>query len=90
MQPRIVYRDIFNVSLREYYVNYGIYFVVFLISGALTFVLCSVLDTSSVMMNFIIRVAMCAIIPNLINTVVFWNTQEFGYVKTLVKRMISR
>ena len=90
VQPKIVYSDIFNVSLREYYVNYGVYFVVFIISGALTFALCSMLDTSSVMVNFIIRVMICAILPNLINVIVFWKTQEFGYVKNMAKRLISR
>ncbi len=81
VQSRIVYRDIFGVRVREYYLWYFKYFAVFLLSGALTYALSVALDTESVFADFVIRVGLCVILPNAINVAVFWRSEEFGVIR---------
>ena len=90
VQSRIVYKDIFGVRVREYFICYVRYFVVFIFAGGITYAVSNLLDTESLLLNFFVRVALCAIIPNLINVIVFWRTQEFGYIRGAAAGLLGR
>ena len=90
VQSRIVYRDIFGVRVREYYLWYFKYLAVFLFSGAVTYALGTVLATGSVLADFAIRVGLCAILPNAINVAVFWRSEEFGVIRGAASGLLGR
>ncbi len=90
VQSRIVYRDIFGVGLREYYKSYAVYLCVFAASGALTLFVCRLADTSSLFLDFVIRVCACVLIPNLVNVLVFWKTEEFRYIKSAGVSLLAK
>ena len=90
VQSRIVYKDIFGVRLREYYLDYFKYLAVFLCGGVLTYILSSVLDTGSVFADFVIRVGLCAVVPNALNVAVFWRSEEFGVIRGAALGMLRR
>ena len=90
VQSRIVYKDIFGVRVREYYLYYFKYLVVFLAAGALTWYLSFVLNTDSALANFAIRVGLCAIVPNVINVAVFCRSEEFGVIRGAASGLLGR
>ena len=90
VQSKIVYKDIFGVKVSEYFKTYLVYLTVFLFSGALTFVVCRAIDTESLLLNFIVRVFACLIIPNSVNILAFRKAEEFKYVKTAASSVISK
>ncbi len=81
VQSRIVYCDIFGVKLREYYKSYFAYMLVFLFCGAVCYLFCESVETGDLLIDLIVRLAVCATVPNLINVVCFIKTPEFAYVK---------
>ena len=90
VQSGIVYRDIFGAKVSDYYKNYGIYFLVFMIAGGLTYLLCSLVRTGNTFADFAIRIVACAIIPNVVNIIAFCKTDEFAYVKATASSLLSR
>jgi hypothetical protein len=90
VQSRIVYKDIFGVRVREYFLCYIKYFVVFLISGGLTYAACIFADTESLLLDFFVRVVLCLIIPNAVNVIAFLRTEEFGYIRGAAAGLVGR
>ncbi len=90
VQSRIVYCDIFNVRHREYFKTYAVYFAVFLCSSAVSLVICRAADTSSVLIDFVVRCAVCVVVPNVINILVFRKTEEFAYLKAAASGLLSK
>ena len=90
VQSGIVYRDIFGARVSDYYKSYGLYFLVFIIGGGLTYTVCTVVSVGNVLFDFAIRIAACAVIPNVINILAFCKTEEFLYVKQTAFSLLSR
>ena len=90
VQSNIVYRDIFGVKVREYYKSWFLYFAVFAIAAASTLFVCEMIETSSTIVNFAVRVVACAIIPNVINIIAFRKSEEFSYVKNAAASLLSK
>lgn len=90
VQSNIVYKDIFGVKVREYYKSWFSYFAVFAASGAVTLLICESIETSSTLLDLVVRVAVCAVIPNLINIAVFRKSEEFAYVKGAAMSVFSK
>lgn len=90
VQSRIVYRDIFGVRVREYYKTYAVYLAVFLASGAICYALCRFITTGNLLIDFAVRVAVCAVLPNLINVLIFMRTNEFSYLKGAAGGLLGR
>ena len=87
-QPYIVYTNVFNKSVLSYYKKYAIYFFITVISGFITFYCCSFFVYSG-FIKVLINAIICVIIPNTINIIIFYRSEEFKYLVKIVKSIVS-
>lgn len=92
-RPIVVYKYTFERSAKEYFSTYLKYFGIVMIS--LLFV--KLLDVMlvdffvrNVYFSFAAKMLVCAIVPNFVICTLFWHTEEFQYVLSLVKTIIKR
>lgn len=90
VQSRIVYRDIFGVRVSEYHKVYVRYFVTFALSGGVCYALCRAVYIDSLLLEFVFRVAVCVVVPNVINIVFYRKTEEFCYIKSSAMSLLSK
>lgn len=87
-QPRIVYKHVFNVSLKEYFKKYIFYAMLTVIVGAITTSICNLIYISSPWMSLIIKGIICVLIPNIIYIFIFYKTDEFTYLWNMIKPIL--
>lgn len=92
-RPIVVYKYAFKRPAKEYFVTYIQYAIVTL--AALLCVLklnemiCSVVN-ENIFVAFLIKVAMCALIPNIIFILICHRKDEFKYLLSLSKKILRR
>lgn len=86
-QPYIVYTNVFNKSVFSYYKKYAIYFFITVISGFITFYCCSFFVYSG-FIKVLINAIVCVIVPNAINIVIFYRSDEFKYLIKVMKAIV--
>lgn len=88
-EPYAVYRYGFNKNPVIYLKRYLGFIVVLLTAGSLTGFICSFCNFSAAV-NMICKAAICTIIPNSLFVVIFWRTEEFGYLKNRANQIIRK
>ncbi len=83
LRPHIVYRNVFSVKTRYYLYDFCKYTAVVLLAGSATCILCQLCG------NFLLGMALCLLVPNLILFVVFRNTNEFQYLKAALFQLLK-
>lgn len=87
---KILYTEYFkSQKFSDFILSHLQYFVVTVIIAAITYACCYWFSTISVL-NLIIRLTICVIVPNLLYLLVYHRRPEFDSVKGLVSRMIKR
>lgn len=89
-QPRLVYKEVFNKSVLEYFKKYIIFALLTIISGIITNEICSLIIISNEFFNLVARGLISIIIPNIIFIVMFFRTKEFKYLFGLIKKIITK
>lgn len=86
IEPYILFKHGFKSSVQSYFNKYIWYAILAIFISVLTGFVCSIFsDTSFV--GFVIRMIVCATIPNLLLLLIFWRTKEFEYLKkSLIKQ----
>ena len=90
IQPKLVFNKIFNLSLREYYKKYLEYFLLTIIIGFTTTVLCNLVKVNNLFLSLIIKGIICAIVPNCIYLILFSKSDEMKYLYTVAKPIINK
>lgn len=84
---------VFKYGLKEkvstYFIRYGFYALVLVITGAICYGICSLLHFS-LWINVILKIVVCSIVPNTIFLLFFHRLQEFRYFKDLVTRLVKK
>ncbi len=88
--PWIVYKFLFKRPLREFFVIYFKYFVVGLITLALSALVAQLLYIENHFINMIIGIFACTVITGAVYIVVFRKTEEFKYFISLVSGFLKR
>jgi O-antigen/teichoic acid export membrane protein len=88
--PRIVYKRILNVPVREYYKKLIRYFFTTLLSAGATAYLCFYVLPFNGLPGFLLKCIMCILIPNGLVYLFYRKTKEFVYARELVKTTIIR
>lgn len=90
VEPYILFKWGFKKKSFSYFISYIKYTGIVLVAGLLTH-LTMCLVGSGGLGNFIIRMVICAIIPNVFFFCVFRKTAEFGYVyQTLIRTFVKK
>ena len=98
VEPRVLMKEYFDKKSIGYYVKSILYFGVLIISLIVTYMTCSLINGGDIL-GFIMKMIVCAILPNTIFLLVFFKTDEFKfiynkvidkYVKSIVIRKNSK
>lgn len=89
-QPYLVYNTVFkNNKLKNYYIKYFIYAVLTIIYTYISFIICENINLSSSLLKLIFNFLVCLIVPNIMNFIIFYKTEEFQktfvYFKSCLK-----
>lgn len=90
IEPYILFRYAFSRSLIWYLLQYGVSALLTAAAGCFTWYLCTWIPGTGLVL-FLEKVAVCAVIPNVIFYVIFRNTNEFvffiSFLQTRIKKM---
>lgn len=89
-ETRVIFRDLFKRSSREYYLSELQNFVKAIVMCAVTFSLCMLLPVQHGIWCICFRFAICLIIPNLIFVLCSFKLKEFSYSIDKAKRLLTR
>ena len=84
-QPRIIYKYVFKVSLKEYFRKYVVYTVIAIFAGIMTTYTCNALIQTTTFISLIGRGIICMTIPNILYFFIFLKTNEMEYISNIVK-----
>lgn len=87
--PRLVYKNIFNKPLIEYFKRYLFYVLITLIAGTITSILCRVISYDITFISLCLKGIICCILPNVIYFCIFNKSDEFRYLKNSLKIIID-
>ncbi|PKM53340.1 MAG: hypothetical protein CVV00_12765 [Firmicutes bacterium HGW-Firmicutes-5] len=87
VEPFVLYKYGFKTSSTEYFKLYLKYAMITIIAGGLTWMVCSFIVGSGIM-NFGIKLVICAIIPNFIFYIIFKKNNAFIHLVQVGKREI--
>lgn len=90
IKPIIVYRDLFKVKPSLYFRQGLGNLLVTILAGAITYIISNTWLAESTILNFMIRMIVVIVIPNLTFMLVYSRTKEFAYLKGTITRVIKR
>ena len=89
IEPYVLYKYGFKSSVKPYFVRYIVSTIVMVIAGGITLKVANMFSGGSVF-DFIGKMLVCMVIPNLIFLCVVWRTQEFQYLFGIIKGMFMK
>lgn len=81
IEPLVVYRWGFEKSVLGFFAKFALYTLVTLAAWRLTALLCSL--TADGFWGFVIKMAVCTVVPNAVFAAVYCKTKEFAYLKNV-------
>ncbi|WP_394121298.1 lipopolysaccharide biosynthesis protein [Planococcus donghaensis] len=88
IEPYVLYKYGFKSSVKPYFIKHFIYSVFLFIVGYITW-LTSLAFPDDTLISFIVKVLICAIIPNLLFIIIFWRNQNFKYLLNIIMRRLK-
>ncbi len=82
IEPLVVYRCGFKKSVFGFFVRFGVYTLITLAVWQLTRFLCSL--TADGLLGLVIKIIICAVVPNVAFALIYCKTKEFAYLKGVV------
>lgn len=79
-QSKLVYNNVFDKSVLEYFKKYVIYIIMTVIAGIITNSICYMFVINDNFTSLIFKGIICLIIPNILFLLVFFKTSEFQYL----------
>lgn len=87
IEPYVLYKFGFRTSMKNFFSNYIFYTIVTIISASITTLLCGFINGYSIK-TFILRLLICAFIPNMLFLLCYMNTREFKILYDILLNMI--
>ena len=88
--PRLVYKHVFNKSVKIYFIKYFIYAILTIFTGYVTTNICNMIVTNTGFIYLVIKGIICITIPNLIFIAIFYKTEEFNYLLSALKPFLFK
>ncbi len=88
--PWLIYRKVFNRSVKEYFLKYAEYAVVTAGCSAITYFIANAINFSNVYVKFICLVLMCIVVPNGIMWIGYHKTENYKELKKTVMRLVRK
>lgn len=88
IQAKLVYNNVFDKSVVEYFRKYFLYIGITIIIGVITTCICNIITING-FIGLIIKGGVCVIVPNLILILIFYKTVEFKYILNIIINIIK-
>ena len=88
--PYIIHKTLFSRKLRYYFFTYFVYVLAVLSSGVICFAACSFIPFENQVVSFLLRLLICATLPNLLFFVLFRRRREFRDICSHAKPILAR
>ena len=86
---KILFKNYFiNIKVSDYFLYQFKYFIVTAIVAALTYLICSLINTNDIL-TLVLRAIICVVVPTVLYFIVYRKTKEFENAKVMVKNMIK-
>lgn len=86
--PYLVYKKVFNQPVSEYFCKYTYYVIAGMTVFFITKVICNFIQPKNIF-DFLYMTFVCLIVPNTIYLVIFYKTDEFKYLLTIIKNIFG-
>lgn len=86
-QPKVVYKELFQKSLKIYFVDYFKYLIILVFTLIITTIICSNI-IGYTFVSLVIRGLICISVPNIIFLILFLRTKEVKYLLKILKNQI--
>lgn len=84
-QPFIVYKNVFNKPVQSYFIKYGFFAVLTLVTCFVSTFICNYLIIGENFISLIIKGIICLVVPNIMYGIIFFKTKEFKYLFNIIK-----
>lgn len=88
VEPYVLYRHGLKRSVLLYYRDYMLYLTVTAAAAAATLWLCSL--TGAGLLSFVVKMAICSVVPNLVYLLAYHRTEDFHYLLSVARRLAGR
>lgn len=92
-EPFIIYKNAFNKSVIKFYVKYIFYTITVIVTAIVCSLFSNYLDgilALNKINQFVTKLTICLVIPNMFFLIIYWNVKEFQYLKSNTQVMISK
>lgn len=87
--PYILFKDVFKSQFKKFYLKYWMYIFIFITGSILTFMISNLIKVSPII-DFILKLFVCLIVPNLWTILLTFKTNEFEYLKDFLNKKILK
>ena len=88
IEPLVVYRKGLHLPVREYFMGYLLRSAVTAAAGTATGILCG--EVGGGVGGFVLKAALCAVVPNVIYLAAYWRTEEMRFLKNLALAAVKK
>lgn len=88
--PKFVYKKLLNKSYSRYILENIGYLLILILTSVLTYKVIDLFTVSNILLQVIIDIIICCIIPNIVLIIIFYRTAEFKYFCNLIKKFLSK
>ena len=89
VEPYVLYKYGFDEKVYKHLIMLIKYTIVGVVACILTYYICSFINNVSII-GVIIKLCICVLIPNLIYIIVFRKSEEYGYFKGLMFKVLKK
>lgn len=89
-QSKLVYNNVFDKSVFEYFKRYFIYLILTVVCGLITIKLCSLIVITNEFLSLVVKGIICVGVPSIIYLLLFFNTKEFKYIISICQPMVKK
>lgn len=88
--PYVIFKYVFNQSVKIYFLRYIQFTVLVFMSAIITDAIGSLFFKDKLLLEIIVRILICLMIPNFIFYLIFKGSEEFNYLLSIVKAIMKK
>lgn len=89
IEPYVLYKNYFKQSIWRFFVRFLVYTLITVLVGGATYGICYFIPATGVWW-FVLRFAVCLILPNILYFIIYFKTPEFKYLLSVAKGLIKK
>lgn len=89
-RPIVIYKHVFHTSVTKYYKVYIKYVILGFICMGTGYLLCTFINTNIPILTFVLKGFVAALLPIILNVLIFRKTKEFKVIKEIYFRILTK